>query len=362
MKQKTNFKAFKIGKVFNPIKKINIKNPTPIFKKIIIKYPSRLEAMALDPSKIAINNNLKYSAGQINFKVPLFKIISIEVSNDNKVEISNRSERKSLIRHSVEIMRKAINFEEGFKIDVDDKINMKHCGLGSSSSLIAGIGYAINELYGKPISDNILSQYLPQNHGEEIEENNNMIKPVQCLGGSACSGICKGGMFILAGESKVIKSMHISKDYTVIIGIPKKYKQLDSQYLLDKEIKNFNKFIKTGKKYSPEIAYRLVHECMPAMEECNLKPIGDLIYEYRFNMGSIKNCSFAYPKILKISNNLRFLKEKGFADVLSMSSVGPGMFVITKNPKICEDAFIKQDMKIIKTKIYNGKYKIVFKK
>src|SRR5258708_307254 len=72
--RKTDFEPYKVGRVFNPfqghISKLNEK-----LKKIKIKYPSRLDSMAIDPSKIATNDNLKYTPGQVDFKLSLVAIL-----------------------------------------------------------------------------------------------------------------------------------------------------------------------------------------------------------------------------------------------------------------------------------------------
>lgn len=355
---KTDFKPFKVGTIFNKLK-LDLNSNEPKFREISIKYPARLEAMALDPSKIADNNNLKYSAGQIDFTVAIYKFVNAKIIEEKQDVISDRTNRKSLVKHSIELMRDAIGFKESISIDVEETLSLRHCGLGSSSGLISSVACAINELYGKPIDDKLMVRYLAQNHGEEIDEIDNYIKPVQCLGGSAACGTHEGGMFVLAGENTVIKAMNLSDDYDVVIGVPKNFKHPDSQYLMEKEIENFDKFMQTGIKYGPIIAYKLIHECFPAMEDDNIKPTGDLIFDYRWEMGSIDNCSFVYPPIIEIADKIAFLKKEGHADVLSMSSVGPGMFTVTKQGDFCEKVFKENGMNTYRTKIHNGRYEIL---
>lgn len=266
-----------------------------------------------------------------------------------------------LIRHAVELMRAALKFKHGLRIQVKDGVDLRHCGLGSSSSLIAGVACAINELFGKPISDKQMVKYLAQNHGEEIDGNDEMINPVQCIGGSAACGTHEGGLVIIAGESCVVKTMNIPDEYDVVVGIPKDFKHPDSKYLMDKEIENLHKFLECGKRYGPTIAYRLFHECFPAMEcsKDGLRVLGDLIYDYRYNMGSIENCSFVYPPMIDLMKSLAYLKLEGRADILTISSVGPGMFAITKEADVCERAFQEKNMLTIRTKIHNGRYEIL---
>lgn len=358
-KTKTDFNPFKVGTVFNNLKSTP-KNLSNKYSKVIIKYPSRLEAMAIDPSKIAQNNNLKYTPGQVNFCVKIFKTISIEKTRTARnIIISQKSKRSPLIRHAAEIMKKALGFHDGLSINVKDDVNLRHCGLGSSSGLIAGVACAINELYGCPIDNRSLVKYLAQNHGEEIDGEENLINPVQCIGGSAACGTHNGGLVIIAGESVVVKTMDISNHYDVVFGIPSGFTYPDSGYLMNKEKENLHKFLRCGEQYGPTIAYKLFHECFPDIEEGGLTAIGNLIFEYRFHMGSIKNCSFVYPPIVEISQSLAYLKEKGIADVLTISSVGPGIFAITKHPDTCEQAFIEKGMNTFRTKIHNGRYEIL---
>ena len=355
---KSDFTPFKIGTVFNPI---NIKAEIPKYRFVKISYPSRLNAMALDSSKITHNDNLQYSPGEILFKVKLYKEVTIEVTDSPKFDISETSHRKPLILHSAIIMRKALGFKNGLKIFVKNNHDIRHVGLGSSSGLIASVACAINELYGNPINKEILLQYLAQNHGEEIANNIIELSPVQCIGGSAAAGLYKGGLIILAGKSKVIYSAVISDKFKIVIGIPKNFQKLDAQTLLEQEIKSFPKFIKCGLKYSPKIAYSLIHNVLPSLKDNNLKPLGDLIYDYRFKMGSINNCSYCYKKLSIIADKIAYIKEKNIADILSLSSVGPSFFALTDKTAECIKIFNKANLRTIVTDVENHTYSILGK-
>lgn len=358
---KKDFTPYKVGTVFNPIK-IG-KKVLPVYQCVKIKYPSRLDAMAVDPGKIASNNNLVYTPGEVVFSVAIYKTVTVKILEDKSGElfISAKSKRKPLIKHSYMLMQRALGFRQGIYIEVDNQEEYRHCGLGSSSSLIAGVACAINEIFGNPIEGSVLVRYLAQNHGEEIEGEEDLINPVQCIGGSAASGIFEGGLLILAGESCVIKTMNIPAKYKVLIGIPKDFKEEDSEIMLKKEIKSLGKFIRCGKKYGPQIAYNMFHTLLPAMCQNNLSAVGDVIFDYRFNMGSIENCSFVYPKLVEMTNNLAFLKKEKNADVLAISSVGPGVFAVTSNLEICRKCFEVNNLKVITTEINNCKYKTIKK-
>jgi len=359
MKQKTDFEPFKIGTIFNSVPggpyKAALKR-----NNIRIRYPSRLNLMAIDPSKIASNQNLVYTPGEYILKVKIYREVKIRVnSKSSDLIISPTSKRKPLILHAALLMKKALSFKEGLTIDVNNKEELRHVGLGSSSALIASVACAINELYGKPIEAKDLVQYLAQNHGEEIDGNPGFISPVQCIGGSAAGGQYYGALMVLAGRSRVISTMNISDDYKVVIGIPRDYIELDSKELLKREQAVFHKFINCGVKYGPEIAYKTFHSVLPAMAEGDIKTIGDLVFDYRFNMGSIDNCSYTYPPLVELASKLAFLKTKGFADILSISSVGPAFLAVSKDVDKCKTVFEKENLETFITEPDNKKYQTI---
>lgn len=353
---KKDFTKFKVGTVFNACIVGGIPKAG---RRITIDYPSRLEAMALDPGQVVNNNNLVYRAGQIDICVSLFKRISIVRNHSGEIVITDRTPRHALVRHAAELMRAALKIKDGFTIDVEDTVNLRHCGLGSSSSLIAGVASAINELYGKPVEPLHLVRYVAQNHGEEIDGEDDYLMPVQCIGGSAVCGNFTGGIIILAGEATPIAQYEIGDDYSVVIGVPNDFAHPDAAQLMQDEVDNMSGFQQAGNQYGPAVAYRLVHEAMPDLRACNLKPAGDLIFDYRWNMGSIKNCSFVFPRMLEIAENLRDFYKSGAADILSLSSVGPGFFAITKQPQKAAAMFASQNMRTLTTTIHNDIYVVV---
>lgn len=358
---KTDFEPFLIGTVFNPIKtKLHKLNNS--FHEVSIKYPTRLDLMAIDPSKISTNSNLVYTPGELILKIDSYRTVNVKKNlNNNEIVISPNSKRHSLIMHAALLMKAALNFKSGLFIDVENTSEIKHVGFGSSSALIASVACAINELFGKPIAAKDLIQYTAQNHGEEIDDEKDKISPVQCIGGSSAGGQSTGALMILTGESRVISTMKLSKKYKVIVALPKDFKELDSKTLLKKELEVMDGFIKCGKTYGPEIAYQILHYVLPAMIEGDLRTVGDLVYRYRFEMGSIENCSFCYPPLTSLCNHLAYLKKNNIVDLLSISSVGPAIVAVTKNVKECRASFEKENLKIFIFNVENNKYYVLRK-
>ncbi len=318
--------------------------------------------MALDPSKIEIREDASYAAGQINFKLGAFRNVTVKNNNNsNELIIRALPARIALVRHSAELLRQALGYAGGLIIDVESEIDeLRHCGLGSSSNTIACVGYAINEFFGNPISPIALMRYLARNHGEEIDANPKVLSPVQCIGGSAAAGITDGGVFVIAGSQTVIATQLVPDDFTIVLGIPTDFEYPDAEYLLKKEAEAMPKFLHTGRQYGPEIAYRLVHEGLPDLVEGRLSGIGRLIYDYRFKMGSIDNCSFVYPRMNEIAQDISPLFEEHHAEILALSSVGPGFFAVTRESSYCEEIFSASGLTTYSFKPHNGKYNIVY--
>lgn len=103
------------------------------FRKITIKYPSRLDAACTDPGKL-------YSVNPEDNIYPTGQTITVEPRKDSKIIISGNYDRKSLIKHAVILMHKVLDISTGFSIVVDTDIDLRHCGLGSSASAIQGVG------------------------------------------------------------------------------------------------------------------------------------------------------------------------------------------------------------------------------
>lgn len=203
-------------------------------------------------------------------------------------------------------------------------------------------------------------KYLASNHGEEITDSDeNNLKVVQCIGGGATNGLTDEGILIIAGKSTVIAKMNYNAD--VLIALPNDYIQKDAKLLMELEEKNLWKFKKTGEKYSGKIAYDLLHKALPGMANSSIKELADVVFDYRFNMGSNENCSFVYDGLMQISDNIRNLYEENKCDFLALSSVGPAFFAIVKDDaqkKQCKHYMEKFGLKVMETSICNSKYTI----
>lgn len=357
------FPIVKAGHIFNEYYKKDNEEKILKYEEIEVNYPCRLDAMAINPAAVTYNDTMVYTPGEVVISVEKYINVKIKVTNfeGGKLLISDRTKRKVLIKHAYLLMCDALNVNPSLEIDVDDKDIPKHCGFGSSSSTISAVAVAINELYGNPILLKDLIKYLASNHGEEVSDSNNDdLKVVQCIGGGATNGQTDEGVIIISGKSCTISKINYEGE--ILIGIPNDFVEQDADLLMTLEEENLWKFKKTGDEYKDKIAYRFLHSVLPDMTEGKIESLADIVFDYRFNMGSIENCSFVFPRMNDIAKEIRKLYEEKHCQFLALSSVGPAFFTITnksEDTQYCKDEMEKLNLTVIKTKICNHKYMIM---
>lgn len=362
---KEKFPIIKAGCIFNPYRNKNKVLSILGFEEIEINYPCRLDAMAINPSAVSYNSNMIFTPGEVVVSIKKFINVKIKVMSDTGgiIKISSSTKRKSLVKHSYKLMCDALNVSPSLEIAVDSSDIPKHCGFGSSSSIISAVAVAINELYNCPISNDELIKYLASNHGEEIsDDDEDNLKVVQCIGGGATNGMTEEGIIIIAGQSTRIAKMYYEGE--VLVCLPADFVQKDAKTLMELEEKNLWRFKKTGDLYSEKIAYELLHKALPDMANGNINELSKVVFTYRFDMGSNDNCSFVYDGLNELSNKLRILYENNDCEFLALSSVGPAFFAIVKNSQQkanCIKKMKKLKMTIIETEICNNKYEVVQK-
>lgn len=356
------FPVYKCDYIFN---KYCGKKPKEVklkLKGIELEYPCRLDAMAINPAAVSYNDSMIFTPGEVLVSINKKIKTKIEVidKTGGVINVSDKTKRKVLVKHAYYLLCDALKVKPSLNIEVIDDEIPKHCGFGSSSSIIASVAVAINELYGNPISYPDLIKYIVANHGEEISDDNyDDLKMVQCIGGGATNGMTEEGIIIIAGRATIISKMKYESK--VLIALPNDFEKKDAQFLMEEEEKNLYKFEATGKKYSEKIAYNLLHLAIPGMVNGSLKELADVVFDYRFNMGSIENCSFVYPNMVNQAKELRKLYENNDCEFLALSSVGPAYFIFVNDKekiKKCKKMLKDLNMSCIETSICNTRYTV----
>lgn len=362
----SQFPVFEVGTTFTSFEKIGALRFKPKLKygSVQIKYPLRLNGMSIDASAITKEGATFFPAGEVFFSIEKFVEVDLTVSEQNGIIIDKATKRKSLIIHACRLMEKAFNIKLNLNIRLKCSVP-KHVGFGSSGAIIGAICAGVNEIYGNPINQMDLLEYITKNYGEEVDDEDiDRLKLVQCIGGSVASGLVDGGVCVITGEAVPIMSAKIKGK--VLTAIPKDFIPKTAKELMEIEEENLDRFDSHGKNYANEIAYNLLHKGLPELKKGKIGEVCNIIFRHRFEMGSIQNCAFVYPRVNEVAKKIRFLYDNGYCQLVSMSSVGPAFFVILndkdEDKEKCKRALLEQDLIIEETRIWNSKYQIKYNK
>lgn len=357
---------FKPGKVFNPVKG-GIKSPCLKRKRIEVEVPARLNTITFDVGKLVGPSEKKvYRPGEFALTAGLRTYAKVKVLQDGKKEvlIKDKTRRKAIVKHAAKIMQKALNVDDSFILEANNKKNYPHAGFGSSSSLITSVGISLDLIYSKPLSKKQLALYITQNHGEETknekgEISKNRLINVQCTGGSPLVALYSGGMQVISGRTQLIFREDIPEKFDFVFGIPISYQKYSAEELIEMEETTFSDMKKRSKNYSKEIAYKALHKLFPAIKNQDMSRIGDVIEWYRFKTESLKTDAKTWPELLKKMKKLKEYRRKE-TKIISPSSCGPAIFALTSNIEKTKSIFKEIGFKEIFTRgVNNTGYKVI---
>ncbi|MEU9074373.1 hypothetical protein AB0D22_06795 [Kitasatospora sp. NPDC048538] len=352
----TDFPPFPLGAQRSALVHDLTAPPEPVTARVRLAYPSRINAMALDSSKIVPSQGA-YLAGELLFACDLVRDVEIDIAEDGPaVQTAPYCDHPVLARHAALLMRSALGIRERLRVRVTAPDLPAHLGLGSSSGQIAAVATAINELYGRPVAARQLIKFLALNHGEEIDGEDHRLLPVQCLGGSATAGLIPGAVQVIAGGHVPLLQADLPEDVHIVLGMPNDPVIWDARASLAAEAIHFDAFTATGRTYGPEIAYRLLHDAWPALADGDLRPLGSLLFDYRFRMGSLANCAFSHPNLLATGEKVEHIFTDRLADILTLSSVGPTFAALTRTPGACEQAFADAGLNTLRCRPHGTGY------
>lgn len=302
----------------------------------VATYPSRLNLMAVDPSRIAVASGRVYRAGEICLAVDCPLQVSIRRCDETLIKGTSRT---GIVSHVLKIFNAAIRVEADYFVEVEGR-EISHFGLGSSSRLSAGIAMALNQLWGMPLDPWYLVRYLAANHGEEINADSDLLVPVQCIGGGGIAGLVDYPFYVLSGDATLVAQYPVDERYRVVLAYPEQGSPLDAAVMMEREAKNLLHFYTIGQANGRDIAYRVFHHLLPAAAKGDWRTVGEVLDWYRYDLGSVEACSFSHKRFLNLAGLARQLRIDGLADMAGPSSVGPACYLLTKQPKECTEVVV----------------------
>ncbi len=340
-------KDYKIGHLTNPLK-AKIKKASLKGKGCKIIVPARINTFLCHHNYFAHPPKPQiYPVDSINFAISKFTEATVTIRNDRKIIIKASDKHLAIIEHTVKIMQKTLDIETGFNITARNLHKISHGGLASSSAIMSAVAQAINVLMGNVLSVEDTTKLISQNYGEESSKRG-FISSAASIGGSTAIGLSSKSLAIIGGESEIWLLNNLPKEYSAVLLYPKKIKTISKALddVLNKKEFSLLETIDDGwgsikenilkTKIIPAINKKDYSALFRTINMYTIGAYGDIpgYFNSRWNSYGISFNSLIYIIFSKIFSSLKINEHCFF-----VSSNGPLIAVITKNPKKVVDLF-----------------------
>jgi beta-ribofuranosylaminobenzene 5'-phosphate synthase len=315
----------------------------PISGTVTVRAPARIHLTVFDMNRFSPG---RAGGGGLGFALQLY--CSVEVScTKSGVEIDYS--RVGIIRHFVDVFKAITGYQGGFRIRAKDHQH-QHVGLGSTSTIMISLANALNYAVGSPLTSDQLRKIVGNNYVEETADDTIAFAFETGVGPAVST---YGGMAIMGDELALAYHHPFAEGKNVFVVIP-------SSDISSAGTKEFDLLMNKARVLDyrdRELkAYLMLMDMIPAIEEDDLKRIGNIVWEIEFRgskRAEVEHHSF------EIYHYLNQLREGGL-EFVGMSSVGPSIAIITgKDRSFVESIVSGLGLAIaVETKIDNEGLKI----
>ncbi|MGZ4918663.1 MAG: GHMP family kinase ATP-binding protein [Halobacteriota archaeon] len=318
----------------------------PMSSRVDVLVPARLHLSVIDMNRFTVG---RFGGGGIGMSADIK--IKISVSTSPTETIQATSEREAVVRHIAEAFRRSIGYTGGLQIAATSS-HYKHVGLGSTSSTLIGTAYALNHLFGEPLSLRQLRELVAYNF---VEEDSAGLLHEGFETGVGPAAILFGGFIVLTDEIQLIRRATIPEKYDVVIAIPKTKVSATEETAGEGEKALL---LGEGRRLDQEHAgvksHTILMDLIPRLSRGDWRGVGNAMSKIQ-RIGS-KRAEIEYHTDTPIYEILDRLEQEGSL-VAGMSSVGPTIACICKGDRVdsCIDvlsAYVPKE-RIIETKPEN---------
>jgi beta-ribofuranosylaminobenzene 5'-phosphate synthase len=284
----------------------------PVSGTVTVRSPARIHLTVFDMNRFSPG---RAGGGGLGFALQLY--CSVEVScTKSGVEIDYS--RVGIIRHFVEVFKAVTGYHGGFRIRARDHQH-QHVGLGSTSTIMISLANALNYAVGSPLTSDQLRKIVGNNYVEETADDSIAFAFETGVGPAVST---YGGMAIMGDELALAYHHPFAEGKNVFVVIP-------SSDISSAGTKEFDLLMNKARVLDyrdRELkAYLMLMDMIPAIEEDDLKRIGNIVWEIEFRGSKRAEVEHHSFEIYHYMNQLR----EGGLEFVGMSSVGPSIAIIT---------------------------------
>lgn len=301
-------------------------------REVEITLPARLHPSVMDMNRF---NTSRPGGGGIGIAVGVY--LKARVRSTQNPNIVVHGERQLIGTHFARVFKEIVNFPGGFEVELYDH-KRRHVGMGSSAGTMCAACIGINEVLGRPFNNRELRRIIGFNACEESPRGNNYLIRGFETGISAMAGI-NGGMVLATDDLEMINRVPLP-DTRVIIMIPDvpslkdeftgKDTAAESEVELLMRRARYLDYLQSGTK-----SQIVLLDLLPAMVRGDLTGIGNALFDLSFLGSKRAECEQHGVWGTPIYQYIGSFRELG-AEVAGMSSVGPTVFALTRNPLVQE--------------------------
>lgn len=309
--------------LFNPGEKLvvqdNLSSIIPIREEIIVRFPGRIHMSPIDCNRFGFGQP---GGGGVGFAVRLNNKLEVKIATQITVEGPER--QKAVLLHWSRLMMKTLSFSGGVSLSLTLCSEMdRHSGLGSSVAIAAACLSAINKLFGEPYTKIQLRDMITNNFVEQCR--GKVTRGLETGVGSYL--VLNGGFCAIGDDTVLLSSSHKLDGYPVLLVFPKVSRPHEND---PESLEMFNRSLRLDESYRYVRAYRIMMDMLPALNQGDLRAIGDVVWEFQFS-GTHQSMIQGYNDGgVEIIRTMTILRQSG-ADIVGMSSVGPTVYAISEN-------------------------------
>lgn len=292
-------------------------------KEIIFRSPCRIDVGLIDYSALKFTSENDYKAGEMSFAGDVYTWVRVKLIDSPKIII--KSERKVFVEHCAKIIRQVTDYKGGFEIETKSH-NFRHIGFGSSAIMGETVAYAINELFGKPLTFRELRKIVAYNFVEESDTEKEKLFPGASTGGSF-NTIKEGGFVITSSEAEKIFHEKIPEEAYFVVGTPNVQTAGPEASETDVNIMGWERH--NERVNAAKSCLWILMEIMPYWVAKKYKEAGEAFYNYTLFGGKAMQMLFYRCDAAGI---LFAIKEAGIEGGW-MTSAGPSLVAFTLDEK-----------------------------